>query len=66
MFQVKPKPKPYHPEMLAALEISVRAVKQCEEVPGAAIAIVQNGSVVYQQAFVARVLDKPDPGTRRR
>ena len=57
------KPKPFDPEMLAELETYVRIVMQREEVPGAAMAIVQDGSVVYQQGFGVRDLDKPDPVT---
>jgi CubicO group peptidase (beta-lactamase class C family) len=59
----KVPPKPFDAQMQAELEAYITTVMQREEVPGAAVAVVQNGQVVFQQGFGVRELGKPDPVT---
>jgi CubicO group peptidase (beta-lactamase class C family) len=55
--------RPFDRAMQAQLAGYITTVMQREQVPGAAVAIVQDGKVVYQQGFGVREKGKPDPVT---
>lgn len=57
------EPKPLTPEMLAELEAYIAEAMPAAKVPGAAVAIVQNGKVVYLHGFGVREMGKLDPIT---
>ncbi len=57
------KAKPVDNAMIAHLEPYIRDAMQRANVPGAEVAIVQDGKVVYTQAFGVRDQNKPDPVT---
>src|SRR6266545_6044653 len=59
----KVAPRPFDQAMQAQLAAYITTVMQREQVPGAAVAIVQDGKVVYEQGFGVRELGKPDPVT---
>src|SRR6266545_1854601 len=59
----KVAPKRFDDRMRAELEAYITTLMQREQVPGAAVAIVQNGRVVYEQGFGVRELGKHDPVT---
>jgi CubicO group peptidase (beta-lactamase class C family) len=59
----KVTPKSFDQRMRAELEAYITNLMQREQVPGASVAVVQDGKVVYQQGFGVRELDKPDPVT---
>jgi CubicO group peptidase (beta-lactamase class C family) len=59
----KVAPRPFDQAMQAQLAAYITTVMQREQVPGAAVAIVQDGKVVYQQGFGVREKGKPDPVT---
>lgn len=56
-------PKPVDAQFIAQLEPYIADVMQRMGVPGAAVAIVQNGKMVYEHGFGVRELGKPDPVT---
>src|SRR5829696_2839171 len=49
--------------MRAELEAYIATLMRREQVPGASVAVVQDGKVVYEQGFGVRELGKPDPVT---
>src|SRR3712207_5963779 len=49
--------------MQAELEAYIPTLMEREQVPGAAVAVVQDGKVVYQHGFGVREQGKPDPVT---
>jgi CubicO group peptidase (beta-lactamase class C family) len=53
------------PAKLAALDAFLARVTKKAGVPGAAIAVVQGGAVVYERAFGTKVLGSDDPITTR-
>jgi CubicO group peptidase (beta-lactamase class C family) len=59
----KVTPKPFDQRMRAELEAYITNLMQREQVPGASVAVVQDGKVVYQQGFGVRESGKPDPVT---
>ena len=56
-------PLPLTGERLATFESYVTAKLAEAGVPGAAVAVVQNGEVVFQQGFGVREIGQPDPVT---
>jgi CubicO group peptidase (beta-lactamase class C family) len=56
-------PLPLTGERLATFEAYVAAKLAEAGVPGAAVAVVQNGEVVFQQGFGVREIGQPDPVT---
>lgn len=59
----KVEPKPLTPERLAELDAYIADALKASKVPGAAVAIVQDGKVVHLKGFGVRELGKPDPIT---
>jgi CubicO group peptidase (beta-lactamase class C family) len=59
----KVTPKPFDQRMRAELEAYITTLMRREQVPGASVAVVQDGKVIYQQGFGVRELGKPDPVT---
>jgi CubicO group peptidase (beta-lactamase class C family) len=59
----KAAPKPFDQRMQAELAAYIATLMQREQVPGASVAIVQDGKVVYQQGFGVREKGKTDPVT---
>jgi CubicO group peptidase (beta-lactamase class C family) len=59
----KVTPRPFDHRMRAALTGYIAALLKREQVPGASVAIVQNGKIVYEQGFGVRELGKLDPVT---
>jgi CubicO group peptidase (beta-lactamase class C family) len=57
------KPKPFDPQMQAELTAYITTLMQREQTPGVAVAVVQDGKVVYEQGFGVRELGKPDSVT---
>ncbi len=57
------EPKPLTAKMLSDLEAYIAEAMKAAKVPGAAVAIVLNGKVVYLKGFGVRELGKPDPIT---
>ena len=57
------RPKPFDAGLIAQLEPYISATMQRMGVPGAAVAIVQDGKVVFARGFGVRELGKPDPVT---
>jgi CubicO group peptidase (beta-lactamase class C family) len=57
------EPKPLTPEMLAEFEAYLAETMNTSKVPGAAVAIVQNGEVVYLKGFGVLEMGKTDPIT---
>ncbi len=56
-------PKTLTPEMLAELEGYISEAMKAARVPGAEVAIVQNGKIVYLKGFGVREMGKTDPVT---
>lgn len=56
-------PEALTPELLAELEAYIESALATHDVPGAAIAIVQDGEVVYRQGFGVRALGDEEPVT---
>ncbi|WP_217349704.1 serine hydrolase, partial [Meiothermus sp. PNK-Is4] len=56
-------PKPFDPAMAAELGGYISQAMQRAQVPGAVVAVVQGGRVVYQRAFGVRELGKEAPVT---
>jgi CubicO group peptidase (beta-lactamase class C family) len=56
-------PLPLTGDRQAAFEAYVTEMLATTEIPGAAVAVVQNGEVVYQQGFGVRELGGSDPVT---
>jgi erythromycin esterase-like protein/CubicO group peptidase (beta-lactamase class C family) len=59
----KVTPKPFDQRMRAELEAYITTLMRRQQVPGASVAVVQDGKVVYQQGFGVRQLGKPNPVT---
>src|SRR5687767_12755421 len=56
-------PLPLTGERQAEFETTVTRMLAMTHVPGAAVAVVQNGEVIYQQGFGVRELGGPEPVT---
>jgi CubicO group peptidase (beta-lactamase class C family) len=56
-------PKPFDDAMKGELEAFITANMEPSKVPGAVVAVVQNGKVVYEGAFGVKELGKEDPMT---
>lgn len=56
-------PAELSPELLAELEAYINEQMTLQDVPGAAVAIVQDGEVIYRQGFGVRELGSDDPVT---
>lgn len=56
-------PKPFDAQMQAELEAYIAGAMARADIPGAAVAIVQNGRSVYEKGFGVRQLGQPDPVT---
>lgn len=56
-------PKPFTAELAAELETYIGQTMPRHEAPGAAVAVVQDGRVVYARGFGVREQGKPDPVT---
>jgi len=57
------QPKPIDDTITAQLDAYIVDAMQRTKTPGVAVAIVQNGKVVYAKGFGVRELGKPDPVT---
>src|SRR5262249_31174672 len=58
-------PRLVDPELRAALDHYVASAMARLAVPGAAVAVVQRGQIVYERGFGVRELGKPDTVTSR-
>jgi CubicO group peptidase (beta-lactamase class C family) len=56
-------PKPFDAQIQAELEAYITEAMLRADIPGAAVAIVQNGRIVYEKGFGVREPGKPDPVT---
>jgi CubicO group peptidase (beta-lactamase class C family) len=56
-------PRPVNAEIIAALEAYINELMPQFKIPGAVVAIVQDGQVVYTSAFGVRALDSDEPMT---
>ena len=54
------KENPYMSKLLKAYEIKISALARDADTPGAAIAIVQDSTIIYLKAFGVRSSDRPD------
>ena len=59
-------PLPLKGDRQAEFETYIASMLATTQVPGAAVAVVQNGEVVYQQGFGVRELGGSEPITLRR
>src|SRR5262252_1840586 len=57
------KPRAFDTALQAELAAYVRELMPRAAVPGAAVAVVQDGEVVYRQGFGGREIGKPEPVT---
>jgi CubicO group peptidase (beta-lactamase class C family) len=57
------KPKTFDAEMIRQLEAYITDLMRRAQVPGASVAIVQNGKAFYMRGFGVRELGKPDSVT---
>jgi CubicO group peptidase (beta-lactamase class C family) len=57
------KPKALDDQILSQFDAYIRDAMQRASVPGAEVAVIQDGKVVYMKAFGVRTLGKPDPVT---
>jgi CubicO group peptidase (beta-lactamase class C family) len=55
------KPKALDDQILSQFDTYIRDAMQRASVPGAEVAVIQDGKVIYMKAFGVRTLDKPDP-----
>lgn len=56
-------PEPFNAQMSSQLDAYISDFMRRAKVPGAAVAIVQDGKTVYAKGFGVRELGKPDPVT---
>jgi len=56
-------PKPFDAQLQAELEAYIAEAMPLADIPGTAVAVVQNGQIVYEKGFGVRELGKPDPVT---
>ncbi len=57
------EPQAFNDEQLAELEAYIAAMLEKTSIPGAAVAMVQDGQVIYQNGFGVRALGQPEPVT---
>jgi CubicO group peptidase (beta-lactamase class C family)/pimeloyl-ACP methyl ester carboxylesterase len=55
--------RPFNRQLAARLDNDIAGLMKRTQVPGAAVAVVQNGKVVYSKGFGVRELGKSDPVT---
>src|SRR5262249_7834244 len=54
------KPGPFNRQLAAQLDNSIADLMKRTQVPGAAVAVVQNGKIVYSKGFGVRELGRPE------
>nr|MBA2596953.1 beta-lactamase family protein [Chloroflexia bacterium] len=57
------EPQTLTAEHLAELDAYIATMLEKTQIPGAAVAIVQNGQVIYENGFGVREVDQPEPVT---